>query len=52
MNYIKKGMWIKMNKEEIIKYCLSLENTYKKRPELLKNKKLSLEDKEFLCKFK
>lgn len=30
----------------------SLENTYKKRPELLKNKKLSLEDKEFLCKFK
>ena len=30
----------------------SLENTYKKRPELLKNKKLSIEDKEFLCKFK
>ena len=30
----------------------SLENTYKKRPELLNNKKLSLEDKEFLCKFK
>ena len=30
----------------------ALENTYKKRPELLKNKKLSLEDKEFLCKFK
>lgn len=30
----------------------SLENTYKKRPKLLKNKKLSLEDKEFLCKFK
>lgn len=30
----------------------SLENTYKKRPELLKNNKLSLEDKEFLCKFK
>lgn len=30
----------------------SLENTYKKRPELLKNKKLSLEDKEFLCMFK
>ena len=30
----------------------SLENTYKKRPELLKNKKLSLEDKKFLCKFK
>ena len=30
----------------------SLENTYKKRPELLKNKNLSEEDKEFLCKFK
>ena len=30
----------------------SLENTYKKRPELLKNNKFSLEDKEFLCKFK
>ena len=26
--------------------------TQKKRPELLKNKKLSIEDKEFLCKFK
>ena len=32
MNYIKKGMWIKMNKEEIIKYCLYLENTYKDSP--------------------